>query len=122
MPQKSKWSLVVIRAVPLFVLLTLCCSPTAFSQEQQGEGFSAVESAGEKQDDCVEFIKLLEARDEKISRELHQIKRDIAALNQNLEQPGFGEAMAGVGYIFGFLGIAAFFLSRRKTDSRKTGK
>jgi hypothetical protein len=49
-----------------------------------------------------------------MNQELRQIKREIALLNQNLEQPGVREIMAGIGYILGLFGIAAFFAARRQ--------
>jgi len=69
---------------------------------------------------CQAALSKLEAQNKKISEELRGIKRDIAALNQSIAEPGIPAAMAGIGYIFGLFGVAAFMASRRKNQpSRK---
>ena len=55
----------------------------------------------------------------RMSQELRQIKRELAALNQNLDKPGAKEAMAGIGYILGLFGTAALVAARRR--DRTTG-
>jgi hypothetical protein len=67
---------------------------------------------------CADLATLLARQDEKTSRELKQIKRDLAALSQQLEQPGLREIVGGVGYILGIFGVAAYVASRRKPDGK----
>jgi len=67
---------------------------------------------------CAELVELLTRQEQNTARELHMIKRDIAALNQKLEKPGIKDIVAGIGFILGLFGIAALVASRRKkTDS-----
>lgn len=68
---------------------------------------------------CSNLIELLTRQQQNTSRELHQIKRDIAALNQKLEKPGIKDIVAGVGFILGLFGIGALIISRgNKKDSK----
>lgn len=39
---------------------------------------------------------------------------EIAALRADLAEPGVKDIFAGVGYIFGLFGVAAFVAARRK--------
>jgi nickel transport protein len=47
------------------------------------------------------------------------IKRDIAALNQKLDEPGLQDIMAGIGYILGLFGIGAYVASRRRDKEER---
>ncbi len=69
---------------------------------------------------CQEALALLEGQNKKIFDELRGIKRDIAALNQSIAEPGISAAMAGIGYILGLFGVAAFMASRRKNQPPRT--
>ncbi|BCR06247.1 hypothetical protein DESUT3_33160 [Desulfuromonas versatilis] len=53
---------------------------------------------------------------EKLSAELRRIHREIAALRADLDKPGMEDVFAGLGYIFGLFGVAAFVASRRKGE------
>lgn len=55
----------------------------------------------------------------KILNELRLIKREIAQLKQVQAKPGIKDLVAGVGFIFGLFGAAAFVASRRRQDNRK---
>lgn len=63
--------------------------------------------------DCSELAGLLQQEKSAISREVGQIKREIAALRDDLSKPGLKEIFAGVGYIFGLAGIGLFFHCRK---------
>ena len=69
------------------------------------------------QADCQAALERLDELDTKVSRELRMIKRDIAALSQMVEEPGMKEAFAGIGYILGLFGVAAFMASRKHQRS-----
>lgn len=120
MQKMMKWETVFFRLLPLFFLPAVFVAAPAFAQAGKGE-VAALASAGDQRDSCLEAVRLLEEQDRKLSRELQQIKREIGALSRNLEEPGWREAVAGVGYIFGLLGLASFFTARRKTKSEKNG-
>lgn len=57
---------------------------------------------------------LLKEQNSKLSGELRRIQREIAALREDLGKPGFKDVVAGIGYIFGLFGVAAYVASRRK--------
>jgi len=87
-------------------------------QEVQPLERSAV-TPDERQDSCSALMAKLEEQNLQLSRELRLIKRDIAALNQNLEKPGIQEVMAGFGYILGLFGVAAFCTARRQNKQNR---
>ena len=60
------------------------------------------------------IITLLKEQNSKLSSDLRRIQREIAALRADLDKPGLKEVFAGIGYIFGLFGVAAFVASRRK--------
>jgi len=88
-----------------------------FAQTTPGQAVlpnGALRSAAENRFvDCSELAGLLHQERSAISREVGQIKREIAALRDDLSKPGLKEIFAGVGYIFGLAGIGLFFHRRR---------
>ncbi len=65
-------------------------------------------------ENCQEVIALLKEQNSKLSNDLRRIQREIAALRADLDKPGIKDVFAGIGYIFGLFGVAAFVASRRK--------
>ena len=63
---------------------------------------------------ATEIIQLLKEQNSNLSRDLRRIQREIAALRADLDKPGLKEVFAGIGYIFGLFGVAAFVAARRK--------
>ena len=61
-----------------------------------------------------EIVTLLKEQNAKLSGELRRVHREIAALRADLGKPGVKEVFAGIGYIFGLFGVAAFVAARRK--------
>jgi len=59
-------------------------------------------------------IVLLKEQNQKLSGDLRRIQREIAALRADLDKPGVKDVFAGIGYIFGLFGAAAFAASRRR--------
>jgi hypothetical protein len=57
---------------------------------------------------------LLKEQNSKLSGELRRIQREIAALRADLDKPGLRDVFAGIGYIFGLFGVAAYVAARRK--------
>lgn len=64
--------------------------------------------------DCKAIITLLNEQNSKLSGETRRIQREIAALRADLDKPGFKDVVAGIGYILGLFGVAAFVAARRK--------
>jgi hypothetical protein len=69
-----------------------------------------------RQDQCSELVALLADQEQKNSREFRQLKRDLAALSQQVAEPGMREIFGGIGYILGLFGVAAYVASRKKDD------
>mgnify|MGYP005842575747 CR=1 FL=1 len=61
-----------------------------------------------------EVITLLKEQNSALSRDLSRIHREIAALRADLDKPGMKDIFAGIGYIAGLFGMAAFAAARRK--------
>ena len=57
---------------------------------------------------------LFEEQTNKLSGDIRRVQREIAALRADLEKPSFKDIFAGIGYIFGIFGVAAFVAGRRK--------
>ena len=64
--------------------------------------------------DLQAVISLLKEQNSKMSGDLRRIQREIAALRADLAKPGLKDVFAGIGYIFGLFGVAAYVASRRK--------
>ena len=67
---------------------------------------------------CADLAALLVRQEEHTSRELRQLKRDLAALSQKVEEPGISEIFGGIGYILGIFWVAAYVASRRRDGGR----
>ena len=107
------------RSLPILMLVLLTFLSPVPSVQAENKILSAappgqMASAGEQPGDCQTLVARIDEQNQKMSQELRQIKREIAALNQNLEKPGLKEVMAGVGTILGLFGAAAFVAARRR--------
>ena len=85
------------------LLAALCASPVAVRAETPPE-------VG----DCRQIVALLNEQNERMSGELRRIQREMAALRSDLDKPGLAEVFAGIGYIVGLFGAAAFVAARRR--------
>jgi hypothetical protein len=65
-------------------------------------------------EDAPAVITLLKEQNRKLSADLRRIQREIAALRADIGKPGLKDVFAGIGYIFGLFGVAAYVASRRK--------
>ncbi|SLM29757.1 exported hypothetical protein [Desulfamplus magnetovallimortis] len=108
------------------LLLVPFASPLlAFSDEPSPPfSSSSVQSAETLQesfhaDGCQELKDMLENQNTKIVGELRRVKREIAALKAELDKPGLKEIFAGIGYILGFFGVAAFVAARNQKKSKE---
>jgi nickel transport protein len=78
-------------------------------------GISGSAWSQEPRDDSAgEVIALLKAQNSEFSDDLRRIHREIAALRADLDEPGMKEVFAGIGYIAGLFGAAAFAAARRR--------
>ena len=106
--------------VLLLLMLALLASFSSRSVVQAADENSApappaqMAAAGEQTGNCQTLMTQIDEQNRRLSQELRQIKREMAALNQNLEKPGIKEVMAGIGTILGLFGVAAFVAARRR--------
>ena len=78
-------------------------------------GFPGLVWAQEPRDNSSgEVIALLKAQNSELTSDLRRIHREIAALRADLDKPGTKEVFAGIGYIAGLFGVAAFVAARRR--------
>ncbi|MFZ7128338.1 MAG: hypothetical protein ACOWWM_19465 [Desulfobacterales bacterium] len=61
-----------------------------------------------------ELVVLMNEQHDKLSGDLRRLQREIAALRADIAKPGLKDVFAGIGYIFGLFGVAAYVASRRK--------
>jgi len=94
------------------MIFFLASSPMA--EGPAGPSEQAPEAPATNLSQCPEIVALLAEQDQKNSREFRQIKRDIAALAQQVAEPGMREIFGGVGYILGLFGVAAYVAARKK--------
>lgn len=107
------------RALPFLLLLLLTSlSPLPAARAAEENSASAppfqMAASGEQAGSCQALLTQIDEQNRHLSQELRQIKRELAALNQNLEKPGIQEVMTGIGYILGLFGAAAFAAARRR--------
>ncbi len=63
--------------------------------------------------DCQTLELAIQQQNSLISREMGQIKREIALLRQDISKPGIRDIIAGFGYIFGVAGIWLYISGRK---------
>lgn len=107
--RQSLWKQVLL---PLLLLVSVAMPVRAEEPAQVPPKTGA--SADVPQQDCSAVLAVLEEQNRKLQQELRQIKREISALNQNLEKPGVREIVTGVGFILGLFGAVALVMARRR--------
>ena len=86
------------------LLFALICPPA---------GSRAAQTAA-SQDACQEALRLIEEQDAEHARDLRRLHRELAALRNELEQPGLEEIFSGIGYILGLFGVGFYMSGRRR--------
>jgi hypothetical protein len=102
----------------LILLASWACFGAKSARAQDQTGQAAPEESSRREDataavDCRELAAMLQQQKSLISRETGQLKREIAALREELSRPGIKEIFAGIGYIFGLAGIGLYVHNRR---------
>lgn len=62
---------------------------------------------------CVEKVEQLQKKNQDLSRQLRDARRELALEKSSEEQPGIPEVLAGVGVIFGLFGVVALVRSKK---------
>jgi Skp family chaperone for outer membrane proteins len=118
MASSGKFIGMIPAAVLIALTLALLSSTPASAAETAAEPAEAIGTetavASGPADDCRAVLLRMAEQDSKLTREMQMLRRDIAALSQKVEEPGLQQAIAGLGYILGLFGIAAFMASRRQ--------
>jgi hypothetical protein len=100
----------------LFACMAGVEKKSAIAQDQDAQTIPETSSRGQEIKtgavDCKELAALIQQEKTLVSRETGQIKREIAALRDDLARPGIREIFAGIGYILGLAGIGFYFHSR----------
>jgi hypothetical protein len=102
----------------LVLIACFACLGIDGAKAQDEAGQSAPEASVRPEDsraavDCRELATLIQQQKGLISKETGQLKREIAALREDLSKPGIKEIFAGIGYIFGLAGIWLYANNRR---------
>jgi hypothetical protein len=69
---------------------------------------------------CGDLAVMITRLEENNSRDFQMLKRDLASLNQRLDEPGLQEIIGGIGTILGIFGAAAFVASRRPQKNKES--
>ncbi len=100
-----------------FVFLCLLTGMVAFCGKAYGFDNATASSArmegASRVETCERLVVLLDQQKAQLLRETGQLKREIAALRDDLSKPGVKEISAGIGYILGLVGVAFYFHCRR---------
>jgi flagellar motility protein MotE (MotC chaperone) len=99
-------------ALPAARAQTTEATPAGESTSRQPD-LQAEQPCGSGQ--CEQIAAMLKQQNSLLSRELGQLKRELAALRESISRPGLKEAFAGIGYILGLAGIA-FLVHGRKSN------
>ncbi|PIE69068.1 MAG: hypothetical protein CSA21_04000 [Deltaproteobacteria bacterium] len=97
-------------------LLILATLHTLCSTAQGVETAAPPVVAGGPPSDSCEPATRREQSNQKLAAELRGIRREIAALRQEIEEPGINEAFAGIGYILGLFGVASLVMANKKKN------
>ncbi len=98
------------------ILLTvmLLMQPALLFATNDNESRQSGQTEPVQQYTCSELGTLIINQQKQCTQSLRSLKRDMAALQQKMDQPGIQDITAGIGYILGIFGTAAFVASRRK--------
>lgn len=102
----------------LTVLLAIGHTAVAAAAEQGPEQEAATEvarSGGQSAQTaaCAQAVELLQQQKGLLTREMAQLKRELALLREAVAKPGLKEIFSGIGYILGLAGIG-FYVHCRK--------
>ena len=98
----------------LFFLLYGWLGSGLAAQENETLAAGPQVSVAGQTSDCAMAVQLLKKQNHKLSRELGEIKREIAALRVSLDNPGPLKIFGGIGYILGLFGAGALVAARKK--------
>lgn len=64
--------------------------------------------------DYARLKEMMSSETERLLKEIGRLNRELVLLRQELAKPGMREVLAGIGYIFGIVGIVLYLLVRKK--------
>lgn len=63
---------------------------------------------------CQEMLTLVKAHQKFMERDLRRLHRELAMLEQQIQEPGLREIFGGLGYILGLFGVAFYVYAQRR--------
>ncbi|WP_305042468.1 hypothetical protein [Geoalkalibacter sp.] len=97
----------------LLLLSLLWCGPAAAANQPPVADGPALDTA------CGETLAGLQTQQEELARDIRRLHRELAALREDLTQPGLNEILGGIGYILGLFGVAFFVMGRKNRGPGK---
>ncbi len=82
----------------------------ASSDSNAQSGITSDDSGNSKV--CLMVLEQVKKQNRMLSRDLGHIKRELMHLKYELSRPGVKEIFAGIGYILGLFGVAAYMKAR----------
>lgn len=108
-----RFQLTLAILLPALLAVTIGRGVVVAAVEPSVQGEAAVEvvrSGGQAAADtaCSRALELLQQQNSLLTRELAQLKRELALLRESIGKPGLKEIFSGIGYILGLAGIGFF--------------
>jgi hypothetical protein len=94
--------------------------PETVATTTQAVELAPAETLSSPTGDCERLAKMLEQQKNQMTRDMGQMKREIAALRQDISEPGLAQIFAGIGYILGLAGVGFYMHARSVLKNSKT--
>ncbi len=93
-----------------FLVSNLVVYASSNSDTQKEVTSGAPDNNGNKV--CLMVLEQVKKQNKMLSRDLGHIKRELLRLKYEISRPGVKEIFAGIGYVLGLFGIAAYMKAR----------
>ncbi|MGD9504172.1 MAG: hypothetical protein AB7W37_04640 [Syntrophobacteraceae bacterium] len=123
------WNKALLFASVLLLAAVVCwCGARAARAEEpetvapttQAVESAPAETSSSPTGDYERLAKMLEQQKNQMTRDMGQMKREIAALRQDISEPGLAQIFAGIGYILGLAGVGFYMHARSILKNSKT--
>jgi nickel transport protein len=127
---RSGWNKTLRGASALLLAAVVCCwcgaraaqaqEPEATTPAAQTVESAPAEASPSPTGDCERLAKMIDQQKSQMTRDMGQLKREIAALRQDISEPGLAQVFAGIGYILGLAGVGFYMHARSVLNKSKT--